>query len=159
MAVTPKDVATALGRSVPDTGSPEIQQWEMWIADATLLITAEAVRRGTVIADLDQGVVDYVAREAVVAQVRRPDDATSVEIAVDDGREARRYSSSRGRVTILPEWWSLLFPTAANNAKSFAIDTVSDTSTHLPWCTLSLGGTYCSCGVDIAGEPIFGVYW
>jgi hypothetical protein len=26
---------------------------------------------------------------------------------------------------------------------------------HLPWCNLNFGATYCSCGVDIAGEPIF----
>ena len=28
---------------------------------------------------------------------------------------------------------------------------------HLPWCSLNLGATYCSCGVDIAGEPIYEV--
>lgn len=26
---------------------------------------------------------------------------------------------------------------------------------HLPWCNLMWGATYCSCGVDIAGVPIF----
>jgi hypothetical protein len=26
---------------------------------------------------------------------------------------------------------------------------------HLPWCNLTFGATYCSCGVDIAGVPIF----
>ncbi|WP_336715339.1 hypothetical protein [Arthrobacter sp. USHLN218] len=29
------------------------------------------------------------------------------------------------------------------------------TANHLPWCSLNFGATYCSCGVDIAGEPIF----
>ena len=28
-------------------------------------------------------------------------------------------------------------------------------SVHLPWCNLNFGATYCSCGADIAGEPIF----
>lgn len=28
-------------------------------------------------------------------------------------------------------------------------------SAHLPWCSLAFGALYCSCGVDIAGEPIF----
>lgn len=28
-------------------------------------------------------------------------------------------------------------------------------SAHLPWCSLAFGAAYCSCGVDIAGEPIF----
>lgn len=26
---------------------------------------------------------------------------------------------------------------------------------HLPWCNLNFGATYCSCGTDIAGEPIY----
>lgn len=26
---------------------------------------------------------------------------------------------------------------------------------HLPWCSLNFGATYCSCGTDIAGEPIY----
>lgn len=26
---------------------------------------------------------------------------------------------------------------------------------HLPWCSINFGATYCSCGVDIAGVPIF----
>ena len=29
------------------------------------------------------------------------------------------------------------------------------TVAHLPWCNLNFGATYCSCGADIAGEPIF----
>jgi hypothetical protein len=28
-------------------------------------------------------------------------------------------------------------------------------SSHLPWCNLNFGATYCSCGADIAGEPIY----
>lgn len=28
-------------------------------------------------------------------------------------------------------------------------------SDHLPWCSLNFGANYCSCGVDIAGRPIF----
>lgn len=30
-----------------------------------------------------------------------------------------------------------------------------DVSPHLPWCNLNFGATYCSCGADIAGVPIF----
>ena len=28
-------------------------------------------------------------------------------------------------------------------------------SVHLPWCNLAFGALYCSCGADIAGEPIY----
>lgn len=39
--------------------------------------------------------------------------------------------------------------------QAFSFDTAPAGSAHLPWCDLALGATYCSCGVDIAGEPIF----
>jgi hypothetical protein len=45
--------------------------------------------------------------------------------------------------------------TGTAERQAFSIDTAPDCSAHLPWCSLSLGATYCSCGVDIAGEPIF----
>lgn len=28
-------------------------------------------------------------------------------------------------------------------------------SPHVPWCNVNFGARYCSCGVDIAGEPIY----
>ena len=31
----------------------------------------------------------------------------------------------------------------------------ADLSAHRPWCSLMFGATYCSCGADIAGEPIY----
>lgn len=39
--------------------------------------------------------------------------------------------------------------------KAFSVDTVGGGVRHLPWCSLMFGANYCSCGVDIAGEPIF----
>ena len=40
--------------------------------------------------------------------------------------------------------------------KAFGVQ-IADMGTvqHRPWCNLNFGATYCSCGVDIAGEPIF----
>lgn len=38
---------------------------------------------------------------------------------------------------------------------AFSIDTLSDYTAHYPWCSLMFGAEYCSCGVDIAGVPIF----
>lgn len=119
MGVTPADIAVALGRTAPDLEDPEYAQWSMWIADARMLIE---VRLGD-LDDLDQGRLDYVVREAVVAQVRRPDDSTSVDVAVDDGRVSKRYSSGSGRVTIRDEWWALLAPVAAGG-RAFEVDTM-----------------------------------
>lgn len=118
MAITPADIAVALGRTAPDQGSPTEAQWSMWISDALMLIEA---RLGDVSA-LDETKVDYVVREAVVAMVKRPDDVTSVDVAVDDGRVSKRYSSGAGRVTIRDEWWALLAP--ATGRRAFEVDTM-----------------------------------
>lgn len=42
-----------------------------------------------------------------------------------------------------------------NGRQAFSIDTAPTASAHLPWCSLMFGATYCSCGADIAGVPIF----
>ena len=107
MAATPTDVATTPGASCPDP--LPIEQWDMWIGDALLRITIWAAKNGYT-GSLDEAVVDYVVREAVAARAVRPDAATQVEVAVDDGRVVRRYEPSAGQVTILPEWWDLLTP-------------------------------------------------
>lgn len=151
MAVTPADIAVELGRTVPDQQTPEYAQWELWIADARMLISA---RLGDITA-LDYVIVDYVVRQAVSAHVKRPDDATQVAVQVDDGSVSKTFRSSRGRVEILDEWWKLLAPKTTGRA--FSIQPTTSGGPHMPWCTLLMGGTYCSCGADLTnGEyPLF----
>lgn len=44
----------------------------------------------------------------------------------------------------------------AGAQKAFGVQIAGPlSSAHLPWCSLNLGATYCSCGADIAGEPIY----
>lgn len=150
MNVTPEIIAVALGRTAPDADSAELAQWEMWISDAMMLIDARLGDPD----QLDQARLDYVVREAVVAHVRKPDDATQVEVAVDNTRASRTYSSSKGRVTIIDEWWSLLSPKTSGPAAFSIRPSGGYTSAHLPWCSVNFDET-CSCGVSIAGEPIF----
>jgi hypothetical protein len=100
VAVTPSTIAVALGLSTPVSTAQELQ-WSLWISEARLLIRA---RLGDLTL-LDQGLLDYVVRQAVVAQVSKPDSSTQVDVAVDDARVSKRYSSSPGRVSILDEWW------------------------------------------------------
>lgn len=39
---------------------------------------------------------------------------------------------------------------------AFSVDTAPSLSgAHVPWCAINFGATYCSCGVDVAGEPIY----
>ena len=151
MSVTPAMIAVALGQAAPEPGSVTEQQWALWIADAEMLIEARRVQIGA--PAVDAAKLDYVVREAVVAHVKRPDDATQITIAVDDGSSSRSYRTGRGRVTILDEWWALLGLVEGSGA--FSVDQVSASSLHIPWCSFSMGAAYCSCGVDIAGSPIF----
>ena len=152
MSVTPSMIAVALGQAAPESGSIQEQQWELWISDAEMLIEARRLSFNPV-PDIDAAKIDYVVREAVVAQVKKPDDATQVTVSVDDGSTSKSYRSGRGRVTILDEWWLLLGLTETSGA--FSIDTINAATCHLPWCALNFGALYCSCGADIAGYPIF----
>ena len=151
MAVTPETIATALGRAT--FTSDEDAQWSMWIDDALLLIEA---RLGDP-AELDQARLDYVVREAVVAHIRHPDDATQVSVSVDDASTSRTYRSGKGRVTILDEWWDLLSPDTGKSG-AFVVDVLGASSQHLPWCHIYFGLDACSCGADIAGFPIYELY-
>lgn len=153
MAVTLEDIATALGRDIPDPDSLTGRQWTQWIDDALMLIEA----RPLVLDDLNQDRLDYVVREAVAAHVRRPDDSTSVEVSVDDGRVAKRYASASGRVRILDEWWDLLDPGHGDQA-AFEINTAAEsTLVHADTCALRFGAAYCSCGAVLTNAlPIFG---
>lgn len=157
VAVTPETIAVALGRTAPDVDSPTWGQWDMWIGDALVLIDARKAELG-VAGPLDQAKLDYVVREAVVAQVKRPDDAHQVTISVDDASTSKTYRSGRGRVTILDEWWALLGLTPPSGG-AFSVDTIGAGSQHLPWCDLYFNGATCSCGVAIAGYPIFEGGW
>jgi hypothetical protein len=44
---------------------------------------------------------------------------------------------------------------ASSSSGVFNIDTLGADTIHMPWCNLMFGATYCSCGADIAGYPIY----
>ena len=115
MAVTPAMIAVALGVAAPDSASTQELQWQMWIDDAAMLIEARRLEVDDTLV-IDEAKLDYVIREAVVAQVRRPDSATQVTISVDDASTSKSYSTGTGRVTILDEWWALLGLTLPDDA-------------------------------------------
>lgn len=147
MAVSIAKIAVALGVDTPEEGSPTALQWQMWIEDAELLI--ETRRLSLDAPAVDPVKLDFVVRQAVVAQVRRPDDATQVTISVDDASTSRTYRTSRGQITILDEWWVLLGLTSPSGG-AFAIDTEPRyTSNHADICALRFGALYCSCGAVI----------
>lgn len=156
MAVTPENIAVAMGMAAPEPDSIQWQQWSLWVDDAQMLIETRAEQLDIDFSMIDQQKLDYVTREAVVAHIKKPDDATQVSVQVDDGMTSKSYRSGKGRVTILDEWWTLLGLTDPSGA--FAIDMVPGVgSIHDLACSLRFGATYCSCGADIAGKPIYGV--
>jgi len=152
MSVTPDMLAVALGVAAPEPDSITDRQWSLFIQDAEMLIEARRIAVG-VDGPIDEAKLDYVVRSAVVSHIKKPDDATQITVSTDDSSSSRTYKSGKGRVTILDEWWLLLGLTDTQGA--FTIDMVGTSSLHLPWCALAFGAAYCSCGVDIAGEPIF----
>lgn len=156
MAVTPAMIAVKLGRAAPEPGSITEQQWNMNIDDALMLIQNRADELDIDMSTISEMKLDYVVREAVVAYVKRPDDATHVSVTVDDGTTARTYQSGKGRIDILDEWWRMLGLVDTSDSGAFSIDMLPTVGApHLPWCSLMMGAAYCSCGVDIAGVPIY----
>ena len=90
MSVTPAMLAVALGQAAPEPGSVTEQQWQMWVTDALMLIESRRISLNQTFPP-EQAKLDYVVREAVVAHIKRPDDATQVTIAIDDGSSSRSY--------------------------------------------------------------------
>ena len=153
MAVTPGMIAVALGVAAPDAGSVQEQQWQMWIEDAEMLIETRRLEVDDTLV-IDVAKLDYVVREAVVAHVRHPDDATQVSVSIDDASSQRTYRSGSGRVSIRDEWWTLL-GLAPKSSGAFSITPSGVSSIHAPWCSLMFGGDACSCGVTLAGWPMY----
>ena len=92
-----------LGRPLTEA---EQRQVPLWIGDAEAAIERRMSRLGVSEVDLNDRV--RVVQKAVTARANGPDDATRVDIAVDDGRVGKTYSSSTGEVTIKDEWWDEL---------------------------------------------------
>lgn len=153
MAVTIDVIATRLQLPAPEPDSIQARTWQMFIEDAEMFIEA---RREELGADQpDQIKVDYVVREAVVAHIRRPDDATQVTISVDDASSTKTFRSGKGRVQITDEWWQFL-GLVGESQGAFTLDLAPGAaSSHLPWCSVRFGAPVCSCGAAIAGYPIY----
>lgn len=151
MSVDSAMISVALGQAAPESGSVTDQQWQMWVVDALMLIEMRRDALGVDI-DMDSVKVDYVVREAVVAQIKKPDDATQVTVAVDDGSTSKSYRSGKGRVTIIDEWWTLLGLTDPKGA--FSLDMAGTSGIHEPWCSLLFGAAlFCTCGAIPGGYP------
>ena len=149
VVTTSEDIAAELGRGPLD--SIERAQVQRWIDDAAYLI---GKRAGD--ATLDPTDLDYVVRRAVVAVASAPrPGVVSQSVGVDDATETTRFErGGRAEVTITPEWWKLLGLNPGPGG-AFAVDMTTAGDPHQSWCSLAFGAAYCSCGTDLAGEPLW----
>lgn len=42
-----------------------------------------------------------------------------------------------------------------SSSGAFSITPGGSTVSHMPWCAINFGATYCSCGADLAGYPLY----
>lgn len=72
-----------------------------------------------------------------------------------DTRQRSGYNLWPSEITTLQE----ICKTDSDGREAFSLDTVGSSSLamHDVACSLRFGATYCSCGADIAGEPIYGL--
>lgn len=68
-----------------------------------------------------------------------------------DTRQKTGYNLWPSEITEL----QAICSTGSVGRQAFSLDTASSTVTHMPWCSINFGATYCSCGADIAGYPIY----
>ena len=73
--------------------------------------------------------------------------------ATTDTRQRSGFNLWPSEISRLQEICASVDP---ESGKAFSIDVAPGFGgNHAPWCSLYFGATYCSCGADIAGYPIF----
>lgn len=108
--------------------------------------------------DLAESVKDVVI--AMVTRVfRNPEGIRTIQDStggVFSG--STTFAGSNPGALYLEEWEraQLRPPGKAGRGQAFSISVGGNpASAHLPWCTLHMGGTVCSCGAILAGHPIY----
>ena len=114
--ITPEDVAVELGMGELDQATSD--RFVSWIARAERMIRRRAGSLGVEWSVVDPDAVDDVILMAVAQYARNPEGAEYYDVSVDDAREMRRFQSPQTALTILDEWWALLFPSVTSGAFS-----------------------------------------
>ena len=113
----------------------------LFTSDEGLMAALRAVLRGAILRWHDSG-------SGVVTQQQAGPFGQTI-----DTRQVRRGMFWPSEVTQLRDLCTRFSGSSSNRAFSFS--PAGYGSGHLPWCSLAFGALYCSCGVDIAGVPIF----
>lgn len=131
------------------------------IADAT----AKAILVAPCLAtedDLDEWQTAAVKAVLRAAVLRWNEAGTGVRVSETTGPFSESFEQPQRKSLLWPSEIEdlqkvCLAVTGESNGGAFSIDTAPPLGgVHADWCSLNFGATYCSCGVDIAGYPIFG---
>lgn len=116
MSVTVIEVQTNLGRTLTPEESDKVSLWLGWAQGII------AARLGDLNA-LDQGTLSMVVVEVVSAKLRNEEGLLSHEVAVDDGREVRRYrdSTATSLTDLLEPWWDTLATDDSVSSGAFTV--------------------------------------
>lgn len=110
--------------------------------DDDVLAAAKAILRGAILRWNESGTGAYSQEQMTAGSF-------SMNHSMDT-RQARRGMFWPSEIESLQELCR------AGSTGAFAVDTApGGGSVHVPWCNLLLGANWCSCGADIAGEPIY----
>lgn len=158
---TPDDV---LGGWIGDDAPEDDALVQRWIARAERLIRREFPDLQARLDDEEPDLLDTV-RDVVSAMVTRVFRNPNGHRSVSGQETTGQFSGTNtitfggdhpGALELLDDERAALRGASDTRGK---IGTVSLTgaraSIHYPWCNLNFGATYCSCGADIAGYPIY----
>lgn len=127
---------------------------DTWLAG----LNARAVRLAPCLAQPTGDQLDE-ARLILIGIIKRWSEAGSGAVTTQAAGPFSQTTDTRERGGY--RWWpseitDLQALCANGKAKAFNVDSAPSAvgSAHLPWCSVTWG-TPCSCGVDIAGVPIF----
>lgn len=121
MTASVQDVATQLGRDIPD--DLETKQVEAWIQIAEAVIRKRYPNLDRLIADgrIDGKTVDYVEALAVARYARNPEGTTSSSTMIDDYQTTVGTKNAIATISLLDEEWELIAPSDSGSTGAFTI--------------------------------------
>lgn len=139
--------------------APAAATIQAFITDAETLVASEYSTLDARIADEDDPVtterVVMVVARMVIRALRNPDNVRSTQT----GPFGTTFAGDNpGGLYLSDDDRKLLGDPGGTESGAYSIDMLGDAlSIHSEACSLRFGATYCSCGADIAGYPLFGV--
>lgn len=127
-------------------------------AESLAALAASCITEDGFLADAFRtGAVKAILRGAVLRWEEAGSGATQTQVT-GPFSETTQHQARRGMFwpSEIEQLRNLCLAYRGGAEGAFTVDTAPGRgATHLPWCSAMLGALYCSCGVDIAGRPIF----